>query len=219
MARTLLESTLKTIFDDRNVSYRDGDDLPALYRAVSAELALAPGAYSEESFKQILGGCNSVVVGLGSLRNKASDAHGSGRTVPAEGPQTLYAVERLQGSLHPLIETRAETSGGGFPCQLTSRVTSRVVPFFVTRRLSRRRDTLTYAPIAPKRTVVAPVGMDTMRSVVAPISPAAGAGDWTSISTPLGRSSARLLASPCAGWPVTSLNGDGAGCLRRPAGR
>ena len=67
MARTLLESTLKTILDDRSVVYRDADDLPSLYRAVSAELALAPAAYSEEPFKQILGGCNSVVVGLGSL--------------------------------------------------------------------------------------------------------------------------------------------------------
>jgi hypothetical protein len=79
MARTLLESTLKTVLEDCGVAYKDSDDLPTLYKAVSKQLALAPGAYSEESFKQILGGCNSVVLGLGSLRNKAGDAHGSGR--------------------------------------------------------------------------------------------------------------------------------------------
>ena len=56
MARTLLESTLKTILDDRNVDYDNADDLPALYRAVSVELALAPAAYSEQAFKQILRG-------------------------------------------------------------------------------------------------------------------------------------------------------------------
>ncbi|MGI8632006.1 MAG: abortive infection family protein [Solirubrobacterales bacterium] len=43
------------------------------------DLQLAPGTYSEEAFKQILGGCNSVVVGLGRLRNKVGDTHGSGR--------------------------------------------------------------------------------------------------------------------------------------------
>ena len=80
MARTLLESTLKTILDDRNLSYRETDDLPGLYKAVSGELGLSPGSHSEQAFRQILGGCHSVVVGLGSLRNKAGDAHAAGRT-------------------------------------------------------------------------------------------------------------------------------------------
>jgi hypothetical protein len=106
MARTLLESTLKTILDDRNVAYRGADDLPALYRAASAELALAPGAYSEESFKQILGGCNSVVVGLGSLRNKASDAHGSGRKSYRPAVRHAALAVNLAGSMALfLIET------------------------------------------------------------------------------------------------------------------
>ncbi len=70
IARTLLESTLKTILDDREIAYEADDDVPALYRAVSAELSLAPGSYSEQAFKQILGGCHSVVVGVGSLRTR-----------------------------------------------------------------------------------------------------------------------------------------------------
>jgi len=106
MARTLLESTLKTILDDRTVTYKESDDLPALYRAVGAELALAPGAYSEESFKQILGGCNSVVVGLGSLRNKAGDAHGSGRKTYRPAARHATLAVNLAGSMALfLIET------------------------------------------------------------------------------------------------------------------
>lgn len=45
MARTLLESTIKTILDDRGVPYRRQDDLPKLYRAVGKELGLAPDGY------------------------------------------------------------------------------------------------------------------------------------------------------------------------------
>jgi hypothetical protein len=106
MARTLLESTLKTILDDRAVVYDDAGDLPALYKAVSAKLGLAPGSYPEPSFKQILGGCHSVVVGLGSLLNKAGDAHGSGRQVYRPAPRHAALAVNLAGSMALfLIET------------------------------------------------------------------------------------------------------------------
>lgn len=77
-ARTLLESVCKTILDERDIEYTDKDDLPKLYGKVSGALNLAPDKHSEEIFKTILGGCRSVVVGLGSLRNRLSDAHGKG---------------------------------------------------------------------------------------------------------------------------------------------
>ena len=106
MARTLLESTLKTILDDRGVPYEDRDDLPALYKAVGDELGLAPGDYSEQAFRQILGGANSVVVGLGSLRNKVGDAHGSGRGAYRPSPRHAALAVNLAGSMALfLIET------------------------------------------------------------------------------------------------------------------
>lgn len=105
MVRTLLESTLKTILDDRNIDYRDTDDLPALYKAVSGELGLAPGTYSEQALKQILGGCHSVVVGLGSLRNKAG-AHGAGRKRYRPAERHAALAVNLAGSMALfLIET------------------------------------------------------------------------------------------------------------------
>ena len=98
-ARTLLESTLKTILDDRGITYREKDDLPDLYKAVAAELNLSAGAHTEQAFKQILGGCNSVVVGLGSLRNKAGDAHGSGRKSYRPAPRHATLAVNLAGSM------------------------------------------------------------------------------------------------------------------------
>lgn len=112
MARTLLESTIKTILDDRDVTYRRQDDLPALYRTVSRELGLAPDGYSEEAFRQILGGCSSVVTGLGSLRNQVSDAHGSGRTRYRAAPRHATLAVNLAGSMALfLIQTHAATNG------------------------------------------------------------------------------------------------------------
>lgn len=111
MARTLLESTLKTILEDRGVEYRDNDDLPALYKVASKELNLAPGDYSEDAFKQILGGAHSVVVGLGSLRNKAGDAHGAGRrSYRAAGRHAALAVNLAGSTALFLIETHEAQS-------------------------------------------------------------------------------------------------------------
>lgn len=106
MARTLLESTLKTILDDRDTAYAEGEDLPGLYKKVSAELMLAPSLHTEQAFKQILGGCHSVVVGLGSLRNKAGDAHGSGRRAYRPAARHASLAVNLAGSMALfLIET------------------------------------------------------------------------------------------------------------------
>jgi hypothetical protein len=75
-ARTLLETVCKTVLEKQAIEYDEKDDLPALYKKVAIALQLAPSLHTEETFKRILGGCTSVVEGLGSLRNKLSDAHG-----------------------------------------------------------------------------------------------------------------------------------------------
>ncbi|MBL0102405.1 MAG: abortive infection family protein [Bacteroidetes bacterium] len=64
------------ILDERNVTYDEKADLPALYKAVAKELNLSPDQHTEQIFKQILGGCQTVVEGLGALRNAYGDAHG-----------------------------------------------------------------------------------------------------------------------------------------------
>ena len=78
-ARTLIESTLKYILDEQNISYTDNSDLSELYKEVAKFLNLAPEQHQEQVFKQILGNANGVISGLGSLRNKLGDAHGKSK--------------------------------------------------------------------------------------------------------------------------------------------
>lgn len=75
-ARTLIETTCKFILDTLNITYKDDLELPKLYKMTAENLNLAPDQHTEQIFKQILGGCQTVVEGLGALRNKLSDSHG-----------------------------------------------------------------------------------------------------------------------------------------------
>ena len=75
-ARTLLETVCKHILSDLDVAFDEGADLPKLYGLTAQALSLAPDQHTEQIFKQILGGCKTVVEGLGALRNRLSDAHG-----------------------------------------------------------------------------------------------------------------------------------------------
>jgi len=74
-SRTLIEATCKYILDKQSIEYDDGADLTQLYKTTAKTLNLAPSQHTEQQFKQILGGAESVVNGLSSLRNKISDAH------------------------------------------------------------------------------------------------------------------------------------------------
>ena len=77
-AIVLLESTMKHILDDLEVDYALEATCRDLYKAVKAELGLGPSKQTDPIFKQILGGCTSVVEGLGAARNKTG-AHGASR--------------------------------------------------------------------------------------------------------------------------------------------
>jgi AbiJ N-terminal domain 3/Abortive infection C-terminus len=78
LARTLLEDVCKWIIVEAGETYREADDLPALYKHLAKLLRLAPDDHTEQVFKQILGACQSVVESLGALRNKLGDAHSIG---------------------------------------------------------------------------------------------------------------------------------------------
>lgn len=99
LARTLLESLCKHILEECGVAYGDGPDLNKLYRLTAEQLRLSPGQHSEPVFRQILGGCTGVVEGLGSIRNRHSDAHGAGKSYSP--PKTRHAelAVNLAGSM------------------------------------------------------------------------------------------------------------------------
>lgn len=98
-ARTLIESVCKHILDSADVAYDDGIDLPKLYKMTAETLNLAPSQHTEAVFKQVLGGCTAVVEGLGSLRNRLSDAHGKGKVGSKPAPRHAELAVNLSGAL------------------------------------------------------------------------------------------------------------------------
>lgn len=99
MARTLLESVCKHILDATAVPYDDAADINKLYRLTAEQLSLAPSQHTEQVFKQILGGCTAVVEGLGSLRNRLSDAHGKGKVGVRPAPRHAELAVNLSGAV------------------------------------------------------------------------------------------------------------------------
>ena len=99
-SRNLLETVFKHILDFRNIEYdHDRIELPDLYKKVQTELGLAPEQHQEQIFKQILGGCSGVVNGLGVMRNKLGDAHGTGQKRVRPLPRHARLAVNLAGSM------------------------------------------------------------------------------------------------------------------------
>lgn len=98
-ARTLLESVCKHILDAAGTPYDDSADLPKLYSLTAKQLNLSPSQHTEQLFKQILGGCQTVVEGVGALRNRHSDAHGKGATGTKPAPRHAELAVNLSGTM------------------------------------------------------------------------------------------------------------------------
>jgi len=98
-ARSLVETVCRHILDDLGEQADENLELPALYGAVARKLSLAPDQHSEQVFKQILGGCMTVVNGLASVRNKLGDAHGKGPRQARPSPRHAELAVNLSGSL------------------------------------------------------------------------------------------------------------------------
>jgi hypothetical protein len=98
-ARALLETVCKHILDEEKVAYGENPDLPKLYGTLAKHLNLAPSQHSEEAFKRILGGCHSVVDGLGNLRNLLSDAQGKSKVSVKPAPRHAELAVNLAGTM------------------------------------------------------------------------------------------------------------------------
>lgn len=110
VARTLLETVCKRICDENGVTYADKDDLPKLYSLAAASLNLAPSQHAEEPIKAILGGAMNLVNGIGTLRNRLSDAHGRGGPLPVKpSPRHASLAVNMAGTMATfLVETHLE---------------------------------------------------------------------------------------------------------------
>jgi hypothetical protein len=115
-ARTLLESVCKHLIEDMGQTCEEKDDLPKLYAQCATALNLAPNGHTEESFKTILGNCQSVVSQLAHLRNKISDAHGRGRRQVNPASRHAELAVNLAGSMAAfLVATRMDKKNEDFP--------------------------------------------------------------------------------------------------------
>lgn len=110
VARTLLETVCKRILDAREITYGDKDDLPKLYSATAKALRLAPDQHTEEPIKAILGGAMHLVNGLGTLRNRLSDAHAQGGKMPVRPSErhAKLAVNTAGAIATFMVETHLE---------------------------------------------------------------------------------------------------------------
>ena len=105
-ARTLLETTLKCILEERGIQFGPAEDSRDLYKKVGAALNLSPAGHNEQIFKQILTGITSIIQGFSSLRNAYGDAHGKSGNYVAPDPRHAELAINLAGTMSAfLIQT------------------------------------------------------------------------------------------------------------------
>lgn len=93
-ARTLLETACKHILDRKDIPYKMTDELPKLWHKCAESLNLAPSQHTLGPLRRVLGGCASVVQGLGTVRNRVGDAHGrGGRPIKPKPRHAALAVD------------------------------------------------------------------------------------------------------------------------------
>lgn len=108
-ARALLESVLKHIVLDLEISIeKRNPDLSELYSVVARKLSLSPKNHKESLIKGILSGCNSVVSGIGELRNLYGDAHGKDRRSVRLEPRHAHLAVNLAGSMASFLISTSE---------------------------------------------------------------------------------------------------------------
>lgn len=104
--RTLLETVMKYILEERGIPYSDKEDLRDLYKKVGKALNLSPDGHNEQVFKQILTGITSIIQGFSSLRNSYGDAHGKGKSAVAPKERHVELAVNLAGTMSTfLIQT------------------------------------------------------------------------------------------------------------------
>ena len=110
LAKTIVESTCRTILKDRAISYSSGEDLPRLFRTLSNNLPMLPSQESQatsvrESINRTLGGLIGTIHGIAELRNQLGFAsHGTDRSRPSMDPAhallAAQAADTIVGFLY-----------------------------------------------------------------------------------------------------------------------
>lgn len=124
LAKTVVESTCKTILSERKISFEPDDDLPRLFRAVTARVPLLPTAASSEvdarkSLLQTLNGLHTALQGICELRNAYGFAsHGvQGPRPSMESAQALLVAQAADA----IVGFAYKMHRGGRPSPQTQR--------------------------------------------------------------------------------------------------
>jgi hypothetical protein len=108
-ARTLIETVLKHIVSDLEIPIdKNHPDLPELYSAVANHLSLSPQNHKEKLVKGILSGCNTIVSGIGELRNLYGDSHGKDQRSVRIEPRHAHLAVNLAGSMASFLMSTAK---------------------------------------------------------------------------------------------------------------
>ncbi len=111
IAKELIETCCKSIFDERKESYDKNWDLPRLMKETTKLLKLTPDDIPNEvkaatSIKQILGSLSSVVQGISEIRNEYGSGHGKdGKFIGLQPRHAKLAVGAASTLAIYLLET------------------------------------------------------------------------------------------------------------------
>ena len=120
LAKTLVESTCRTILSERRVPWNDREDLPRLFQKVRYNLPVLPPEESQasavrDSITRIIGGLSGTIQAISELRNQLSFAsHGGDRPRPSmEITHAILAAQSadtIVGFLYQIHTTELTTS-------------------------------------------------------------------------------------------------------------
>lgn len=98
--KTLIETTLKHLLDEKTIEYSSKDDIKDLYKKVSKNYGLEPSKQKSAEFTQLCSGYISVVDSISTIRNKYGDAHGKSKQVVFDLKQNyIDVVVNMTGSI------------------------------------------------------------------------------------------------------------------------
>ena len=112
LARTLLESTLKYLYEEMFDNPYEFLSIQDLYKKIAKKLNIHASSDLSDDLKKIVGGMSGVVSGIGSVRNKAGDSHGQSDSLKykIEKHHAILVVNAAQTITYFLIDVYENSS-------------------------------------------------------------------------------------------------------------
>lgn len=107
--KTLVETVIKHLLDEKEIIHSTKDDIKNLYKKVSNAYGLNPSKQSSDGFTKLCSGYISIIDGIAIIRNKYGDAHGKSNNVQNELKQHhIDFVINMTGSIATFLLSLAK---------------------------------------------------------------------------------------------------------------